>query len=124
MTWKANHRYVAFVFLAVLSVTLAVSSFLLWVVFPRGYYPSRAVWVAIHKWGGLALTISVLIHVLMHWRWIVHMTRRHLTPRQTAVQVQSSDRPAPTRASFDYLASQRSACADTDQLDTQTNPAQ
>ena len=31
-----------------------------------------------HKWGGLALRIGVLIHLLLHWRWTLRMTQRTL----------------------------------------------
>jgi len=75
---KATRNYWLDVVMGVLALVLAVSSFLLWVVFPRGYYAARAAWVAIHKWGGLALGIAVLVHVGFHWRWLKEMTRRHL----------------------------------------------
>lgn len=29
----------------------------------------------LHDWSGLALVILVFIHLAMHWRWIVAMTR-------------------------------------------------
>ena len=61
-----------------LGIVLAVSSFLLWVVFPHGFYPGRQLWLEIHKWVGLALTIVVLVHALLHWRWLVAMTKRYL----------------------------------------------
>jgi hypothetical protein len=75
---KATRNYWLDVLMALLALVLAVSSFLLWVVFPRGYFPARAAWVAIHKWVGLALGIAVLVHVAFHWRWLVRMTRRQL----------------------------------------------
>lgn len=66
------------VLMSVLGIVLAVSSFLLWVVFPHGFYPSRVVWVDIHKWVGLVLTIVVLAHALLHRRWLLSMARRYL----------------------------------------------
>jgi hypothetical protein len=36
------------------------------------------VWVTIHKWVGLALGMAVLLHVALHWRWLVHKTRGYL----------------------------------------------
>ncbi len=62
----------------VLGIVLAVSSFLLWVVFPHGFYPGRQLWIEIHKWVGLALTIVVLVHALLHWKWLVAMSRKYL----------------------------------------------
>jgi hypothetical protein len=75
---KATRNYWLDVVMGLLALVLAVSSFLLWVVFPRGYFAARAVWVAIHKWGGLALGIAVLVHVAFHWRWLKRTTRRYL----------------------------------------------
>jgi hypothetical protein len=62
--------------MGLMAVLLALSAFLLWVVFPRGYFAARTVWVLIHKWSGLAVGVSALLHVLLHWRWLVRMTRR------------------------------------------------
>ena len=73
---KAMWHYVLDLALALLSLLLALSSLLLWVVFPRGYSAGRAAWVLIHKWGGLAVAVLALAHVLLHWRWLVRMTRR------------------------------------------------
>lgn len=75
---KAAWHYWLDVVLGLLALLLAVSSFLLWVVFPRGYYGVRVFWVDVHKWGGLALGLGVLIHVLLHWKWLLRMTRRYL----------------------------------------------
>ena len=66
------------ILMGLLGLLLVISSFLLWVVFPRGYYPARQLWVDIHKWSGLALTIAALIHVALHWKWLWRMTRRYL----------------------------------------------
>ena len=78
-----TRNYWMFIVQAVLSLLLGVSSFLLWVVFPRGYFPARTLWVAIHKWSGLALGVAVSVHVLLHRAWLVRMTRRHLVHLQT-----------------------------------------
>jgi hypothetical protein len=72
---KATRNYVLDVAIGILALIVAVSSFLLWVVFPRGFYPARTAWVFIHKWVGLALGVAVLVHVAFHWRWLVRMTR-------------------------------------------------
>ena len=79
---KAARNYLLDVLLALLGLLLAVSSFLLWVVFPRGYLPARRLWVDIHKWGGLALGVVALLHVMLHWRWLVRMSRRYLAYAQ------------------------------------------
>jgi hypothetical protein len=72
---KAAWHYWLDVVLGLLALLLAVSSFLLWVVFPRGYYGVRVFWVDVHKWGGLALGLGVLIHVLLHWKMMTESRR-------------------------------------------------
>jgi len=44
-----------------------VHSFLL------GY--GRHDWGAIHDWAGIIMTIAALVHVALHWKWIVNMTK-------------------------------------------------
>ncbi len=68
-----------FVLQAIVALILGVSAFLLWLVFPRGYFPARLLWVDIHRWGGLSLGILVLVHVLLHWEWLFRMTGRYVT---------------------------------------------
>ncbi len=75
---KTTRNYWLDMLMGILALIVAVSSFLLWVVFPRGYYPARTLWVAIHKWVGLALGVAVLVHVVLHWRWLTRVTRRYL----------------------------------------------
>ena len=75
---RITTNYWLSVSLALLSLTLALSALLLWVIFPRGYFPSRVVWVEIHKWAGLAITIGVLVHIALHWKWLLQMTRRYI----------------------------------------------
>ena len=75
---KSLRNYLLFLVLAVLSLILSLSSLLLWVVLPRGFHAARRLWVDIHKWGGLALSLSVMLHVALHWSWLARMTRRYL----------------------------------------------
>jgi hypothetical protein len=75
---KATRNYWLDVTMGLLALVLAVSSFLLWLVFPRGFYPARTLWVFVHKWSGLALGIAVIVHVGLHWRWLREQTRRRL----------------------------------------------
>jgi hypothetical protein len=75
---KTTRNYLLDIAMGLLGILLAISSFLLWVVFPRGYHATRALWVDIHKWGGLALSILAVVHLVLHWKWLVQMTRRQL----------------------------------------------
>ena len=75
---RATLHYLIDVLLGLLSLLLVISSTLLWIVFPRGYHAARALWVEVHKWGGLAVTVTALTHVFLHWQWLLRMTRRQL----------------------------------------------
>jgi quinol-cytochrome oxidoreductase complex cytochrome b subunit len=36
---------------------------------------SRWTWREIHDWGGMVMVAGVLAHLLLHWKWMVCMTR-------------------------------------------------
>ncbi|KAA3659569.1 MAG: DUF4405 domain-containing protein [Chloroflexi bacterium] len=36
------------------------------------------VWQFLHKWAGIAMLIGVVVHQLLHWKWIVTMTKKVL----------------------------------------------
>jgi hypothetical protein len=75
---KATRNYLLDITMGILGLLLALSAFLLWVVFPRGYHATRAVWVVIHKWGGLALSVLAIVHLMLHWKWLVRQTWDHI----------------------------------------------
>ena len=66
----------------------AVSGFVLWLVLPHVGYQggrgasinqsfilSRGDWLALHDWFALVMVLGVLLHVALHWKWIVFMLR-------------------------------------------------
>jgi cytochrome b subunit of formate dehydrogenase len=47
---------------------------------------SRWVWRDLHDWSGIAMLGGVLLHLVLHWKWLVCMTRnlfRRTTRRAT-----------------------------------------
>ncbi len=32
-------------------------------------------WGAIHDWAGIVMTIAALLHIVLHWNWIVDTTK-------------------------------------------------
>lgn len=32
-----------------------------------------------HDWGGIAMTVLVIVHLALHWKWIVAMTKKLFT---------------------------------------------
>ncbi|MGD2144532.1 MAG: hypothetical protein PVF54_08660 [Anaerolineae bacterium] len=73
---KSTRNYWVDVVMGLLALMVGVSALLLWVVLPQGYFASRLLWLGMHKWSGLALSVTVLLHVLLHGRWLLRMTRR------------------------------------------------
>ena len=37
---------------------------------------SRSTWDDLHLWGGVAMILIVLVHLLYHWGWVVMMTKK------------------------------------------------
>jgi hypothetical protein len=37
---------------------------------------SRTTWSDLHTWGGILMILAATVHIIIHWDWIVNMTRR------------------------------------------------
>lgn len=37
---------------------------------------TRPVWDLLHTWGGVVLIAAAVLHIFIHWRWIVNVTRK------------------------------------------------
>jgi uncharacterized membrane protein YhaH (DUF805 family) len=91
---KAKSNYWLGWVLFLVGLGLAVSGFVRWLVLPsgrgggRGYYDGgglpveqvfifdRHTWGDIHEWLAVVFLILVLVHIALHWSWIVVMTKR------------------------------------------------
>ena len=88
---KPVRNYILAVIMALLALVQAVSGFVLWLVLPRGggfrggrgggfdteatFLWSRDTWINVHDWVCVALLVMLVVHLILHWRWIVHMTK-------------------------------------------------
>ena len=36
----------------------------------------RELWEFLHRWTGVAMVAAALVHIVLHWKWIIRMTRR------------------------------------------------
>jgi uncharacterized membrane protein len=70
-----------------------VSGVILWVVLPSGqgsrlsgsaavWGLDRHAWIDLHNWAALMLTAVVIVHVALHWKWVVRQTRAYITGRR------------------------------------------
>jgi hypothetical protein len=94
-------NYILEVFLFVSILGIVISGYIVWFVLPRGVgahgapycevvgtgYGSlgnrwfvlgwpRYIWIEIHSWMGVALAAILLVHIFLHWKWIVETTKR------------------------------------------------
>jgi hypothetical protein len=37
---------------------------------------SRTTWDDLHTWGGLAMIVVALVHIVIHWSWVISMAKR------------------------------------------------
>lgn len=87
---KVTQNYILFVLLFILGLFQAVSGFIMWFILPHGggsrgtsvdstfLALSRTTWQVLHDWVAVALMVVVVIHIIIHWKWIVRMTRSYL----------------------------------------------
>jgi hypothetical protein len=90
MVKKGEINYILFIILFLLGLIQAVSGLLLWLVIPEGGYQGgrgieasgstfiwdRHTWINLHDWTAVALLVMVIIHLILHWKWIAHMTKK------------------------------------------------
>ncbi len=89
---KATRNYILFVVLFFLSLFQTVSGFILWLALPRGdggqghglggdeatfWSLSRHTWGDLHDWVAVAILVIIIIHLILHWKWITYMTRSY-----------------------------------------------
>ena len=84
---ETNKRWILVMLLVLAGIPLLASSFY-FLYFPVGYQGGRnpfydivilfdrTGWDLIHLWTGLAITLIVFIHALVHWKWISVMAQR------------------------------------------------
>ena len=49
---------------------------------------SRATWSDLHTWTSLVMIAGIAVHIVLHWEWIVCLTKKMLPCRASRVQEQ------------------------------------
>ncbi|MFC2026923.1 DUF4405 domain-containing protein [Chloroflexota bacterium] len=105
-SFKNHINYAMAVILLIVFSANAISSFVLWFVLPRGegrhgqelssygvdlcsawgygwlgnyvwiFNWPRYIWVDVHAWISVATAVIILVHFILHWRWIIESTKR------------------------------------------------
>ena len=98
---KSIKNYIVFVILSLLGLLEAVSGFVLWLALPQGggwhggrlggaenvfWSLSRHTWLEIHDWTAVVIVAVIIIHLLLHWKWIFYMTRKVFQPKKLTSQ--------------------------------------
>ena len=91
-------RYITGSILFVLTAIEVLSGFIVWIIMPRGrgdlfvtstgygrtfWGLQRNEWVDMHAWVAVFMIAIIVVHVIIHWRWIVNMTLGRMKAKKT-----------------------------------------
>ena len=90
MRWtKAKTNFVVDAAIMLAMLGEAITGFVLWVILPSGGYQGgrgldtastfvfqRHQWRDMHNWLAITIVAGILLHVVLHWNWIVCMARK------------------------------------------------
>ena len=83
---KSKINYWIDVLAGISFVIVAITGLVLFFKFPSGqgtgslslWNLTKFQWTNLHNYSGIILIIIVLLHLILHWRWIVVMTKKHI----------------------------------------------
>ncbi|MBN2238268.1 MAG: DUF4405 domain-containing protein [Dehalococcoidales bacterium] len=97
---KAGKFWILAAVLGLLGLVEAVTGFVLWIGYPESGSGAgklyggignievlglaKHTWIDIHDWVAVALTLMVVLHIIVHWKWILRVARNIIDTRQTA----------------------------------------
>lgn len=72
------------VFFIINSITGLIIFFFLPSAVKKGSYQEvlgiiKQKWVDLHNWSGIILLLLIVIHIILHWNWIVSKTKSFIT---------------------------------------------
>ena len=90
---RTTRNYIINAIFSLLMLFQGVSGFILWFLLPGGYryrggaggggdvdgtfLLARHDWLDVHKWAAVALLVMFAVHILVHWQWIIRMTKSY-----------------------------------------------
>ena len=51
---------------------------------------SKSTWDLIHTWSGVMMTITAILHFILHWKWITNITRKMFTQSKKGIENRQS----------------------------------
>ncbi len=87
MFWKTKSNLWLDITIFVAFLITSLTGFLFWLVLPEGqgsrmYFfggLSKESWTTIHNWAGVVMLIGAMLHILLHWKWILNVGKRYLS---------------------------------------------
>ena len=88
---KPKINYIIDILMAIFFAISAVTGIPLYML-PGGVYRGgqtiflgveKQVWGTIHTYASFALVVIVLVHLILHWKWIVYMTKSFFKKNST-----------------------------------------
>lgn len=59
-----------------------------------------SLWNGLHTWSSVGMILGVGTHLVLHWRWILTMTKKMILPERLARQAAGGSTPGVTRRQF------------------------
>ncbi len=50
----------------------------------------KGTWSEIHEWAGILLIIFIIIHFILHWEWVVSMTKNMLKSNKCEIKTNNN----------------------------------
>ena len=82
---KSKLNYVVDALMTVSFIVTAITSLIIFFFLPSGVRQGRYqellgvtkfVWTGIHNWAGILFIVLVIVHFVLHWNWVVCMTKK------------------------------------------------
>ncbi|MFN2303798.1 MAG: DUF4405 domain-containing protein, partial [Anaerolineales bacterium] len=54
---------------------------------------NKTTWDLIHTWSGVLMTVTAILHLALHWKWVTNITKKMFTIRKavpTEIENQAS----------------------------------
>jgi len=97
---KATKNYILNAVFGLLLLFQGISGFIIWFALPGGgggyrggaglqgggamFLFTRHTWLGIHEWTAVALVVVFALHIAIHWRWIVYVTKLYFKQHNKA----------------------------------------
>jgi len=81
---KAKINYIIDCIMGLSFVGVAITGLIIFFFLPSGIQGggeqqfmniTKHNWSAFHEWAGIIMLLFVIIHLILHWRWILSMTK-------------------------------------------------